>query len=114
MGYIFGEPQNNLRVCVLLLKNRDREKNLKKDFLFSNSCVLSTLRFAVHSSAAGQSRNETQLVKRGLTRKLMKFFCEGEISVLSRSHRGEGSSPRDFSSSPCRRVVPRKEERENY
>lgn len=69
--------------------------------------MVSTLRFAVHNSAAGQSRNDTQLVYRGLTRKPMKFFWEDAMSVLSRSHRGEGSRPRDFSSSPCCRVVPR-------
>lgn len=54
----------------------------------------------MHSSAAGQSRNDTQLLKRGLTKKPMKFFWEEAIPVLSRSQSGDGSKPNDFSSSP--------------
>ena len=41
-----------------------------------------TFKVAVHSSAAGQSRNDTQLLKSGFTRKLMKFFWEVAMSVL--------------------------------
>lgn len=45
-----------------------------EEVLFHNPPTASTFRFAVHNSAAGQSRNDTQLVNRGLTRKPIKFF----------------------------------------